>query len=118
MGELLATISSRELTEWVAYEAEHGPIGVRPDWGPSLLASLFVNSKRDPKRHPQPIKQEIFMLGGAPQPEQTPEQMEAIAAMAAVGDRAMDEQRRRIAEAMKDDPQPEPEPEAPPPTED
>jgi hypothetical protein len=40
--ELLARISSRELTEWAAFELEHGPIGLeRGDWQAAQVAQAI-----------------------------------------------------------------------------
>ena len=41
VGELLARMSSRELTEWAAYETVHGPLGPRRD---DFLAALVAHT--------------------------------------------------------------------------
>lgn len=49
MAELLARISSRELTEWAAYELVSGPIGPsRGDFQAALIASTIaaVNAEK------------------------------------------------------------------------
>lgn len=51
VGELLARISSRELTEWMTYEQVTGPLGGRrSDVHMSVLASVVANSQRSKGR--------------------------------------------------------------------
>ena len=80
---MLATVSSREISEWQAYEAEHGPVHLRSDWSPALVASTLANIYRDAKRHPEPFDMSDFMVGGVEEFEQTPEQMALVAEMTA-----------------------------------
>jgi hypothetical protein len=55
---LLARVSSRELTEWEAYEAVTGPIGdERFDHLFAMLASVVANVNRDRKQRPYPAEQ-------------------------------------------------------------
>jgi hypothetical protein len=75
---MLAAVSSREISEWQAFEKDHGPVWVRPDWSAALVACMLANIHRDHKRQPRPFKVEEFLIGGASEPEQTPEQMEMI----------------------------------------
>lgn len=43
--ELLARVSSRELTEWAAFEREFGPLGLeRGDWQAALVAETAAKS--------------------------------------------------------------------------
>ncbi len=47
VGELLARVSSRELTEWMVYERVAGPLGGRRgDIQSAIIAATIVNSKR------------------------------------------------------------------------
>lgn len=54
MGELLATISSRELAEWALY-AELEPFGAtRADVRAGIVAATVANVNRDPKKRKEP----------------------------------------------------------------
>lgn len=47
VGELLARISSRELTEWMAYEQMAGPLGAeRHDQLVAMLCAVIANANR------------------------------------------------------------------------
>lgn len=47
VSELLARISARELSEWIAYERIEGPLGgARGDYHAALVASTVANSNR------------------------------------------------------------------------
>jgi hypothetical protein len=94
VAEMLSTVSSREISEWQAYEAEHGPVWLRPDWGSALVACTLANIHRDSKRHPDPFGMEEFLIGGVPDFEQTPEQMATIFEMTAAIERAREEQQK------------------------
>lgn len=53
MEELLSRVDSRELTEWAAYEAVEGPIGLgRLDHLFGMLAATFANSNRTKRQKP------------------------------------------------------------------
>jgi hypothetical protein len=97
VSEMLNTVSSREISEWQAFEAEHGPVWLRPDWGPALIACTLANIHRDSKRHPDPFGMEEFMVGGMPDFEQTPEQMATIFEMTAAIERAREEQQKLLS---------------------
>ncbi len=58
---LLASLSSRQITEWMAYFALE-PFGEeRADLRAALIACLIANANRDEKKHPQPFRVEEFM---------------------------------------------------------
>jgi hypothetical protein len=61
VGELLRRISSRELSEWLAfYELE--PFGLeRADMRAAIVASTVANTARDPKRRARPWMPGDFM---------------------------------------------------------
>jgi len=53
VGELLARISSREITEWMVYERIAGPIGpVRGDIHAAQVAATVLNVNRRKRRRP------------------------------------------------------------------
>lgn len=61
VGELLARISSRELTEWMAF-AQVEPFGeAREDMRAALIASTIANTARDKKKRRKPYQPEEFM---------------------------------------------------------
>ena len=93
---MLAAVSSREISEWQAFEAEYGPIYLRPDWTGALVRFTLANLYRDVKKHPEPYSFEEFLIGGAPEWEQTPQQMAAIFEMTAAAERAREEQMERL----------------------
>ena len=60
-GELLARISSRELTEWMAYYALE-PFGeVQDEYRAALVASMVANTARDEKKHSEAFQAKEFM---------------------------------------------------------
>lgn len=60
VGELLARISSRELSEWMAFFSLE-PWGAEvEDWRCGMLASVIANASRDPKRK-KPYEPQDFM---------------------------------------------------------
>jgi hypothetical protein len=77
---------------------ENGPVWLRPDWGPALIACTLANIHRDPKSHPEPYGMDEFMVGGVPEYEQTPEQMATIFEMTAAAERAREAREARSAE--------------------
>jgi hypothetical protein len=91
VGELLDSISSQEISEWQAFEAENGPVQMRPDWTAALITATLANIHRDRKSHPEAYEPQEFMLGGVEQVEQTVEQMAAIAEMTAAAQAAFEE---------------------------
>lgn len=83
VGELLARCSSRELTEWMAYEREHGPIGPeRGDWQAANVAyttAVMLAGKKGRK-----LKMRDFLLRWGGRKRHTPEEMlNAFRALAA-----------------------------------
>ena len=61
VGELLSRISSRELTEWMAFFSLE-PWGTEvEDWRAGLIASTIANVNRDPKKRRKPYEPEDFM---------------------------------------------------------
>jgi len=61
VAELLARISSRELSEWMAYERLE-PFGERrADLRSAIVASTVANTARDEKKRNRPFKPEEFM---------------------------------------------------------
>ena len=68
--ELLARISSRELTEWMAY-AGISPFGERrADLRAAQICCTLANIHRDPKAKPDPFSPADFMFNFGPQEEQ------------------------------------------------
>lgn len=59
VGELGQRMSSRELSEWMAYDAIE-PIG--NSWMQTgMVAATIANVNRDPKKRPSPYQPEDFM---------------------------------------------------------
>ncbi len=58
---LLASLSSRQISEWMAYFALE-PFGEeRADLRAALIACLIANANRDEKKRPTPFRVEEFM---------------------------------------------------------
>lgn len=73
VGQLLAQMSSRELTEWQAFFALE-PFGEqRDDLRSAIVAATVANASRDAKRRPEPFEVGDFM----PRFEEEPEQAQA-----------------------------------------
>lgn len=88
---MLGAVSSRELTEWMAYERVTGPLGPqRGDHQVAMLAAVVANTARDPKKRSDPYTGDDFLLWErAERPEQTmEEQMDMFRAMAEASQRA------------------------------
>lgn len=71
-------MDSRELREWMAYEAATGPLGPRRgDWHAAIVAAAILNAMRGKKG--RAITPEQLLPWRLPdeerKPEQTPEQM-------------------------------------------
>lgn len=82
---MLAAVSSRELSEWLAYERLTGPLGSsRHDQLTAMLAAVVANTARDPKARPRPFEARDFLPWDvADRPDQTmEEQMEIFRALA------------------------------------
>jgi hypothetical protein len=61
VGELLSRISSRELTEWMAFFSLE-PWGTEvEDWRAGLIAATIANANRDPKKRRKPYEPQDFM---------------------------------------------------------
>lgn len=60
--ELLARTSSRELTEWMAYEAVEPFPAQRLELYLAQVAMLIANANRDPKKRPEPFALTDFLL--------------------------------------------------------
>lgn len=61
VGELLQRISSRELSEWMAFFSLE-PWGCEvEDWRFGMLASVVANANRDAKKRRQPYEPQDFM---------------------------------------------------------
>lgn len=62
VGELLARMSSRELTEWLAF-SQIEPIGdAREDLRAGIIASTIANSFRDTEKQKKPYSPADFMI--------------------------------------------------------
>jgi hypothetical protein len=71
---LLARISSRELTEWEAFEQVEGPIGDRRiDQLFGMLASVVANVNRAKRQKPYSAEQFIPKWDRKARPERKPE---------------------------------------------
>lgn len=74
MEELLARISSRELTEWAVFEREYGPLGPeRGDWQAAVVAHTLatVHGAKN-------AKLADFLPRWGPKPRQTGEEQLAL----------------------------------------
>jgi hypothetical protein len=81
VAELLACISSRELSEWRAY-ARLNPFGEeRGDLQAGIVAATVANTARDPKRRPRPFRARDFMPEFRSEGQQTMEEQLQIARM-------------------------------------
>lgn len=60
--EMLRRMSSREFSEWMAYDRLEGIGQPRDDARFGLLASLIANVNRDRSRHPEPYEVKDFMV--------------------------------------------------------
>ena len=70
--EMLGRMSSREVTEWMAY-ASVEPFGEdRGDLRAALICSVIANANRDPKKKADPY-QPIDFMPFAEKPEPSPE---------------------------------------------
>ncbi|MFH8369201.1 hypothetical protein [Streptomyces sp. NPDC018031] len=80
VAELLSRISSRELTEWAAYEQLTGPLGGRRgDIQAAIIAATVANSQRSRGRRAEPA--DFLPRWGRPR-VMTPEAMWAAAVQA------------------------------------
>lgn len=78
VDELLTRLTSRELSEWMAY-ASIEPFGEqRADLRAALVASVIANANRNPKKQPAAFTPSDFLLFK----EQTAPDPDAVAAKA------------------------------------
>lgn len=80
VGELLSRMSSRELSEWMAFFSLE-PWGTEvEDWRTGLIAATIANANRDPKKRRRPYEPQDFMPCRDRQPvkEQTWEEQARI----------------------------------------
>lgn len=78
VGQLLARISSRELTEWQAYYRLE-PFGEeRADLRAGIIASTMANTARDPKKHSKPFEPREFMPQFDDEPMDEEQEQEAL----------------------------------------
>lgn len=55
-------MSSREFSEWQAFQRLEGMLGpARDDFRAGLIASVIANTSRDPKRHPKAYEPQEFI---------------------------------------------------------
>lgn len=76
VGQLLASVSSRELTEWQAFFRLE-PFGEdRADLRAGIIASTVANTARDPKQRKKPFLPREFMpqFGGEEEADEEAEQ--------------------------------------------
>ncbi len=70
---LLSSISSRQLTEWMAYD-QLEPFGERrADLRMAILASLIANANRDPDKRREPFSPADFMPRFESEPQAQPD---------------------------------------------
>lgn len=59
---LAAALSSRQVTEWQAFEAIEGGLGARSFWeSMAQFVSMWANAHRDPKKKATPFKPADFL---------------------------------------------------------
>lgn len=70
---MLARMTSRELSEWLAF-SQIEPIGeARADLRAGLVASVVANTVRDAKRQPKPFTPQQFTLRFEDDPDPAPD---------------------------------------------
>ncbi|MGH3933637.1 MAG: phage tail assembly protein T [Pseudonocardiaceae bacterium] len=75
VAELLARISSRELSEWMVYEKLTGPLGGRRlDIAAAIGAAAAVNANRS-RRRPYSVEDFIPVWSKPPRQAMSPEEM-------------------------------------------
>ena len=85
---MLRAVSSREISEWQAFEREHGPVWQRPDYVGAQITATLANIYRDREKHPTGFEVSEFLMGGTEEWEQTPEQMALVMELTAGMERA------------------------------
>lgn len=83
---MLTRMSSRELTEWMAYEAVEPFAAERNDQDIAMLAALTANANRDPKKQSKPFEIVDFLLFKEKREEDTDAKAARFAAMFGVDD--------------------------------
>lgn len=82
VDELLARVSSRELSEWIAYSNLEPWGEKRADLRAGIVASTVANTARDRKKRGKPFSPAEFMPDfDAKEQKQTMEQQQEIARM-------------------------------------
>ena len=101
VSEMLARMSSRELTEWMAYFTIEPWGEERADLRAGIVASVIANVNRDPRKRPRPYRPEDFMPRfGAPRRQSWQEQLRiAEIITAAMGG---EDRRRKDGHAARD----------------
>src|SRR5690606_27802860 len=76
VGELLQRMSSRELSEWMAFFSLE-PWGTEvEDWRAAMIAATVANGYRDPKRRRKPYEPKDFMPRYEPPKKTEPQSWE------------------------------------------
>jgi len=79
VDQLLAQISSRELTEWMAYALVEPWGEERADFRAGVVASVTANAYRDPKKRRTPYEPKDFMPSFArKQPQGWEQQLQIV----------------------------------------
>ncbi len=60
-AEMLARISSRELSEWMAYYSLEPWGEMQAEYRAALITSMIANTARDEKAHSEPFQPSEFM---------------------------------------------------------
>lgn len=77
VDRLAATLTSRELAEWEAFEALEGGFGARAGWyAAAQFMALYAEAHRDPRKRSQPFAPADF-LPWVERPKLTPAQFRA-----------------------------------------
>lgn len=78
----LAHISSRELTEWIAYYESVEPFGSeRADYAIAITSSVIANANRDKKKRNKPYSANEFMPDFKPKRQKSVDEMIGVAQM-------------------------------------
>jgi hypothetical protein len=83
VGDMLARITSTELTEWAVYERLYGPLGQeRDDHLTALVSATIANAMRGKKGRRHKLKDFLPAWSGGDKPKQTgKEQLAVLRAM-------------------------------------
>lgn len=85
-AEMLSRMSSRELTEWMAYESIEPFAAERNDQDIAMLTALIANTNRDPKKRSKPFELADFLLFKEAREEDADAKAARFAAMFGVDD--------------------------------